>query len=251
MAFSLEGKRTLITGGTSGIGLAIAKRFAEHGANIVISGRREAGTEIASQLGAHFIRADMMVPADVERLVQESAKHLGGLDVVINNAGIPGQFGTIADVDMSNFDAPFAVNVRAAYQILKLVPPHMSSGGSIINTASVLGTMGEPNDAVYGATKAALISLTKSAALSLAPENIRVNAVNPGYFDTEIWDGELPEQCVSLHVPLARVGEGSEAAATYHFLASDDSSYITGSCITVDGGMLAGNSLQTMALLNA
>ncbi|MEH6549149.1 MAG: glucose 1-dehydrogenase [Pseudomonadales bacterium] len=251
MTFSLEGKRTLITGGTSGIGLAIAKRFAEQGANVIISGRRESGTEIAASVGAHFIRADMMVPTDVERLVQESVKHLGGLDVVINNAGIPGEVGTIADLEMSAFDAPFAVNVRAAYQILKLVPPHMSSGGSIINTASISGTMGEPYVAVYGATKAALLSLTKSAALALAPENIRVNAVNPGYFDTEIWEGGMPEDCMKLEVPLARAGKGPEAAAPYHFLASDDAGYITGSCITVDGGMSAGTSLQTTALLNA
>jgi len=249
MAFSVENKRTLITGGTAGIGLAVAQRFAKHGARIVISGRRDNGAEIAAGLDAHFIRADMTVPGDVENLVAQAAAHLGGFDVVVNNAGIAEATGAITETDMADFDAMFTINVRAAYQILKLVPQHMSSGGSIINTASISGTQGEPNMSGYGATKAALISMTKSSALELAARNIRVNAVNPGPIYSEIWSNGPPEDYCKVSVALGRVGEADEAAAAFHFLASDDASYITAATIAVDGGLSAGPSAQARTFI--
>jgi len=251
MAFSVENKRTLVTGGTAGIGLAVAERFVKHGAKVVISGRRENGAEIAAGMGAHFIRADMNVAEDVEKLVAEAAAHLGGFDVVINNAGIAENTGPITDSEMADYDAMFTINVRAAYQILKLVPAHMQAGGSIINTASISGTQGEPNLPAYGATKAALISLTKSAALNLAGREIRVNAVNPGPIYSEIWRNGVPEDYMRIAVPLGRAGQADEAAAPFHFLASDDASYITGTSIGVDGGLSAGMSVKTRELVYA
>ena len=251
VAFSIENKRTLVTGGTAGIGLAIAQRFVRHGAEVVISGRREEGAAIAEAMGAHFIRADMLLPDEVETLVSQAVAHLGGLDVVVNNAGIAESTGHITDSDMTDFDNQFAINVRAAYQILKLVPAHMTVGGSIINTASISGTQGEPNLAAYGATKAALISLTKSSALELAPRNIRVNAVNPGPIYSEIWSNGVPEDVLKVAVPLGRAGEADEAAAPFHFLASDDASYITGSSLFVDGGLSAGRSTRIRDLIVA
>lgn len=242
MAFSVENKRTLVTGGTAGIGLAVAQRFAKHGARVVISGRRDDGPEIAKDMGAHFIRADTTEPGDVEALVTQAVAHLGGLDVVVNNAGIAENTGHITESDLADFDSQFAINVRGAYQILKLVPAHMSAGGSIINTASISGTQGEPNLSAYGATKAALISLTKSSALELAARNIRVNAVNPGPIYSEIWADGVPEEYFKVLVALGRVGEADEAAAPFHFLASDDASFITAATIAVDGGMSAGPS---------
>jgi NAD(P)-dependent dehydrogenase (short-subunit alcohol dehydrogenase family) len=249
MAFSLKGKRTLITGGTAGIGFAIAKRFVEDGADVVISGRRDSGADIASEIGARFVRADMMVDADIEALVEKSVDMLGGLDVVVNNAGIAESNGGVEKSTPEEYDGQMDVNLKGVYRILQLVPRHMPSGGSIINTASISGTWGEPNLAIYGATKAAVISLTKSAALDLARQNIRVNAVNPGYIYSEIWTNGAPDDLSRVLVPMGRVGEADEAAAAYHFLASDDASYVTGSCITVDGGLTVGPSVATMKLM--
>lgn len=249
MAFSLENKRTLVTGGTAGIGLGVARRFADQGARVVLSGRRGEGAEIAQSMGAHFIRADMTIPSEVEALVAQAAVHLGGLDVVVNNAGIAETTGHITDSEMSDYDAMFTVNVRAAYQILKIAPAHMASGGAIINTASISGTQGEPYLAAYGATKAALASLTKSSALELAPRNIRVNGVNPGFIYSEIWTRGAPEQYSKIFVPLGRVGEADEVAAAFQFLASDDASYVTGACLSVDGGLCAGPSAQARSFI--
>jgi NAD(P)-dependent dehydrogenase (short-subunit alcohol dehydrogenase family) len=251
MAFSLQGKKTLITGGTAGIGLAVAKRFVEHGADVVISGRRENGEDIAAEIGVRFVRADMMVEADVASLVEQAAEMLGGFDVVVNNAGIADMTGPIAGTGLEMFDAQFAINVRAATQILSLVPGHMGSGGSIINTASISGTQGEPLLSAYGATKAALISLTKSAALELAGQNIRVNSVNPGPIYSEIWSDGAPDEYCKYTVPLGRVGEADEAAAPFQFLASNEASYVTGTQIAVDGGLCAGKSVRLDELVMA
>jgi NAD(P)-dependent dehydrogenase (short-subunit alcohol dehydrogenase family) len=250
MAFSLKGKRTLVTGGTAGIGLAVAKRFVDNGADVVISGRREAGAEIAARIGARFIRADMMVETDVANLVDQAVEALGGLDVVVNNAGIAESPGPITKTGLEYYDSQFGINVRAAFQILSLVPKHMQAGGSIINTASISGTQGEPGLSAYGATKAALISLTKTSALELAARNIRVNAVNPGPIFSEIWSEGAPVDATKYSVPLGRVGEADEAAAPFHFLASDDASYITGAQIAVDGGLCAGKSIRLGELVN-
>ena len=249
MAFSLKGKRCLITGGTAGIGYAIAKRFVEDGAEVVISGRRDSGQGIASDIGARFVRADMLVDADIVNLVETSAELLGGLDVVVNNAGIAESNGGVQKSTKEQYDSQMGINLDAVYRILQLVPPHMTDGGSIINTASISGTWGEPNLAIYGATKAAVISLTKSAALDLVRQNIRVNAVNPGYIYSEIWSAGAPDQLSKTLVPMGRVGEADEAAAAYHFLASDEASYVTGSCITVDGGLTVGIAPKTMKFM--
>ena len=168
MAFSLKGKRILITGGTAGIGYAVAKRFVDNGADVVISGRRDAGKDIASDIGARFIRPDMMMDDDIVALVEQAVKLLGGLDVVVNNAGIAESNGGVEKSGPEEYDNQMDVNLKGVYRILQLVPRHMCAGGSIINTASISGTWGEPNLAIYGATKAAVISLTKSAALDLA-----------------------------------------------------------------------------------
>ena len=249
MAFSVENKRTLITGGTSGIGYAVAKRFAENGANVIISGRRDTGAEIAIGIGARFVRADMMIDADIEALVNTSVDMLGGLDVVVNNAGIAESNGGIEKSKPAEYEDQTSVNMHAAYRILQLVPRHMPAGGSIINTASISGTWGEPNLAIYGATKAALLSLTTSAALALAARNIRVNAVNPGYIYSEIWSHGAPDDLSRVIVPMGRIGEADEAAAPYHFLASDDASYVTGTSITVDGGLTTGPSVASMKMM--
>jgi len=251
MPFSIARKATLITGGTAGIGLATARHFAEHGAKVVISGRRNNGAEIAKEMGCHFIQADMALATDIEKLFSMATKHLGNLDVLINNAGIGGGSCVISDTDMEAHSALVTINLQAAFHVLKLAGSHMNEGGSIINTASISGLEGEIGSATYSASKAALINLTKTAALELAPIKIRVNAISPGPVKSEIWEGDDPVEWSELVIPLGRIGEPEEVATSFHFLASDAASYITGANIVVDGGYMSGRSKRLEELIDA
>ena len=251
MPFSVAGKTTLITGATAGIGLATARHFSAQGANVVISGRREEGKNIAEELNCHFIQADMGSPTDVENLLTNSFKYFGKLDVVINNAGIGGEVQTVTETDMAVYDQIMNVNLRAAFQVLKLAPNHMNDGGSIINTASISGMEGEIGSSTYSASKAAFINLTKTAALELAPRNIRVNAISPGPIKSEIWGGEDPIEWSKLVIPLGRIGEPEEVATVFQFLASDAARYITGANLPVDGGYMSGRSKRVDELIDS
>ena len=250
MTFSIAGKATLITGGTAGIGLATARHFAANGANVVICGRRDNGDDIAAEIGCHFIRADMSKPEDIENLFARTVEHLGELDVVINNAG-GGKSGLISEIDLDDYDFTVNLNMRSAYHVLKLASHHMKNGGAIINTASVYGMQGVIYESSYAATKAALISLTKSAALEFASRGIRVNAVSPGPIKSEIWAGNDPVERSKIVTSLGRIGEASEVATAFHFLASDAASYITGINLPVDGGFMAGKPARTLDVIRA
>jgi NAD(P)-dependent dehydrogenase (short-subunit alcohol dehydrogenase family) len=250
MPFSIARKATLITGGTAGIGFATAKHFAANGANVIICGRRDNGGDIAAEIGCHFIRADMSNPDDIESLFTKAVEHLGKLDVVINNAG-GGKDGLISDTDMDDHDFTVTLNMRAAYHVLKLAIHNINDGGSIINTASVYGMQGVVGESSYAATKAALISLTKSASLEFASRGIRVNAISPGPIKSEIWEGEDPIELSKIVTSLGRIGEASEVATAFHFLASDAASYITGVNLPVDGGFMSGMTVQTLDLIEA
>lgn len=250
MPFSIAGKATLITGGTAGIGFATAKHFAANGANVVICGRRDNGGDIAAEIGCHFIRADMSNPDDIESLFTKTVEHLGKLDVVINNAG-GGKGGLISETDMDDHDFTVTINMRAAYHVLKLASRYMNDGGSIINTASVYGMLGVAGESTYAATKAALISLTKSASLELASSGIRVNAISPGPIKSEIWEGDDPIEWSKIDTSLGRIGEASEVATVFHFLASNAASYITGINLPVDGGFTSGMTVQITDLIES
>jgi NAD(P)-dependent dehydrogenase (short-subunit alcohol dehydrogenase family) len=250
MPFSIAGKATLITGGTAGIGCATAKHFAANGANVIICGRRDNGGDIAAEIGCHFIRADMSNPDDIESLFTKAVEHLGKLDVVINNAG-GGKDGLISETDMDDHDFTVTLNMRAAYHVLKLASHYINDGGSIINTASVYGMQGVVGESSYAATKAALISLTKSASLEFSSRGIRVNAISPGPIKSEIWEGEDPIELSKIVTSLGRIGEASEVATAFHFLASDAASYITGVNLPVDGGFMSGMTVQTLDLIEA
>jgi 3alpha(or 20beta)-hydroxysteroid dehydrogenase len=240
--FSIEGKVAVITGAASGIGLATARRFAAAGAWVVLADVNEA-SHIAAQIGGDFVRTDVSREEEVEALMQRAAKALGRIDVVINNAGIGTDTKVLVSASASDFERAFQVNTMGVVFGIKHAVPHMINGGSIINTASVAGVQGAVTYGAYSASKAAIINVTQTAALELAPMGIRVNCVCPGTVDTPMAHQEGVEAELALAhkiMPLGRLCEPEEVAALFHFLASDDAAFISGQAICIDGAMTAG-----------
>ena len=250
--FDLSGKNTVIFGGTAGIGLAVAQRFVQAGARVLIAGRR-AGEEIAAGIGASFVAVDVTAEAQVRRALEQAAEGDGrgdGLDVIVNNAGVGVSGRTIAEEPIAELDLRLAVNLKGVYHALKHGPGFMGQGGSIINTASVANFLTLPGYGSYSASKAALVSLTRTAALELAPRGIRVNAVCPGSIKTEML-AQNPREIALVEklAPLGRIGELADIVGIYHFLAAGESAYITGQAMAVDGGLTAGFGQGLMAAL--
>jgi NAD(P)-dependent dehydrogenase (short-subunit alcohol dehydrogenase family) len=244
--FDVKGKSALITGGTAGIGLATAERLRSAGARVAIVGRRAEGAAIAKGLDATFIQADLADEAQLTHCIRQAHEALGALDIVFNNAGIENTGPTIEESNAAEFSRLLAINLTAAYSVLHHASPLISDGGSVINTSSAAGLTQMPGYSQYSASKAAIVSLTKSAALEFAPRRIRVNAICPGSIWSEmLYQGHPEVDVVKTLCPLERIGEAEEVAALVHFLASDDSRYITGAAIPIDGGILAGFSLPT------
>ncbi len=249
---SIEGKRALVVGADSGIGLACARALANAGANLVIAGigvgvgdslaaeiARDAGVEVS------FVAVDVRREDQVAAMVETAVSRLGGLDIAMNNAGIPGAVSPIQDISLEEFDNIFAINVRGAWLCMKHEIPHMlkAGKGSIINLASTASTIGIPLVAPYAATKHAVAGLTKSAALELAQTNVRVNAIAPGPVDTGLLSKMVSRRLElggnATKVPMNRVAQPSEMAGAVIWLASDASSFVTGSIIAIDGGVIA------------
>lgn len=243
----LTGKRALVTGGSRGIGAAIALALAEKGADVALTYDRSAdraadvvrGIEAMGRRGL-AIQADSADPAAVKRSVDEAAAVLGGLDILVNNAAIA-IYGTIADFDVENIDALLAVNVRAPILASQAAIPHLGAGGRIISIGSagaerIVGAAGT----VYFMTKSALQSFTRGLAHELGPRDITVNLVQPGSTDTEMnpADGEYADFQRSLS-PLGRYGEPEDVAAAVAFLASPAARQMTGAILNVDGGQTA------------
>jgi NAD(P)-dependent dehydrogenase (short-subunit alcohol dehydrogenase family) len=240
--FSIKNKVTIITGGTAGIGKAAVERFADAGAKVVFAGRRSDGSRLATKTGSIFVKTDVSIESQVERLVKTAVESYGGLDVLINNAGI-GDDQNIKDITEENFDRVQSVNTKGVLWGMKHAAPHMSSGGSIINCSSAAGKIAFPGYGSYSSSKFAIIGLTQTAALEFAPLGIRVNAVLPGTFDTESPGSDLELAVAKFMHPMGRIGKPEEVAGLYHFLASDESAFITGASIPIDGGILAGIGL--------
>ncbi|AKU95127.1 3-oxoacyl-[acyl-carrier protein] reductase [Labilithrix luteola] len=238
----LENKTVLITGGTTGIGFEAAKLFALEGAKVTVTGSNPATLDHArSALDgiADVIASDAGVSADIEKLAREIQAKYGALDVLFLNAGIT-RYGLITSMDEAALDESFRVNFKGPWLALKHFTPIMRRGGSVVFNTSCTNQQGTPYTSVYAATKAALRSLARTAAAELAESGIRVNALSPGPTDTPIHAksgiGDAVRSVIS-RIPLKRLGTAEEMAKAALFLASDDSSFMTGEEIVVDGGM--------------
>jgi NAD(P)-dependent dehydrogenase (short-subunit alcohol dehydrogenase family) len=235
---NLEGKIALVTGATSGIGKAAAIQLAAQGATVIVHGRdADRGAAVVAEIendggSARFIGADLGEPAEALRLAREA----GDVDILVNNAGFA-WFGPSAKLDGKTLDQLFAANVQAPYLLVSILAPKMVARGDgvIINIASRAGTVGQPNTAAYGATKAALASLARSWAAEYGPAGIRVNAVSPGPVYTNAAEREVFDSLGETTV-LGRAGQPQEVADVIGFLASPRASYVTGTNIAVDGG---------------
>jgi NAD(P)-dependent dehydrogenase (short-subunit alcohol dehydrogenase family) len=237
MMFSLESKVAIITGGSSGIGRAIALRFREAGAQVLVADRR------GSADGFDFVETDVSRERDVAAMLDSARARFGRVDILVNNAGIQPLGVGFDGLTEELLGRTFAVNVSGVAFGIKHAARVLAEGGRVINMASFVGLLGTPGAAAYGTSKAAVIHLTRLGAIELAPRRITVNAISPGTIRTPAVTGiadnpEIP--FIERRTPLGRLGEPEEVAALCHFLASDAAAYITGQNVAIDGGLTAG-----------
>ena len=247
----LQGKTAIITGAGTGIGRAIALAYAREGAQIALVGRRsEPLHDVAKQAGGSplVLSGDVSQQSDIDRVLSAVKDRFGGLNVLVNNAGVL-HIGTAEQISEEQWDQTFNVNVRGLWLLSRAVLPFMraAGGGSIVNIASVLGINGARNRASYAPSKGAVILLTKCMAIDHGVENIRVNAICPSFVETDLTADVLRKapdpaavrrERVSVH-PIGRLGQPDDIAGMAVYLASDESSWVTGAALAVDGGYLA------------
>jgi NAD(P)-dependent dehydrogenase (short-subunit alcohol dehydrogenase family) len=245
----LNGKIAVITGGSSGLGLAIAKRFAAEAASVYITGRRQAELDkAAAEIGrnAVAVQGDVQNISDIDRLVEQIRKERGRIDVLVANSGVVDPQ-LLTEATEANFDRTFGINVRGLFFTVNRSLPLIGKGGSIILVSSIAANKGVPGYGTYTATKAAVRGLSRTWTAELIERGIRVNTLSPGPFDTPIMDsqGDTPEAREAVRaswasaVPMKRLGRPEELAAAALFLASDESSYVAGIDLIVDGGTAA------------
>lgn len=246
----IDGKVAIITGAASGIGKATSILFAQEGAKVVVADIRvELGEETVKMINesggkAIFVNTDVSKAEDVKNMVKTAVGTYGRLDIIFNNAGIEGVSTDTANYPENIFDKVIAVNLKGVWLGIKYAVPELlkNGGGSIINTSSVAGLVGFAGLSAYNATKGGIIQLTKTAALEYAKQNIRVNCIAPGVIETPMVDRVLERQPEAKAAfvqmePVGRFGKPEEVAKAALFLASDDSSFITGAVLVVDGGL--------------
>jgi NAD(P)-dependent dehydrogenase (short-subunit alcohol dehydrogenase family) len=243
----LDDKVVIITGASRGIGEAMARTFAENGAKVVLAARKLEGlAEIARSIGpaAHAVAAHTGKEEDSKRLVDETIKHFGRVDVLVNNAATNPYFGPLLDADMPSWDKTFEVNLKGYFWTTREVARHLrarEAPGAIVNIASTVALEAAPMQGVYAMTKAAIISMTKTFAFELASSRIRVNAIAPGLVDTRFAAAIVKNEAFVSEVvrktPLGRYASPAEIAGAALYLASDSASFVTGHTLVVDGGM--------------
>lgn len=243
MFFSLKNKTAIVTGAQQGVGLAIAKRFVEAGATVMMADINDNAKKRADEIGAEFSNVDVSDEAQVKNLMKQTAQKFGKIDVLVNNAAIIIPEADITDIDSEDAKRIFDVNYFGYFYGIKHVVEHMPDGASIINLASNAGVQAFPGYAAYNSSKGAIILLTRTAALELADRGIRVNSICPASIDTPMLylPGCENELAMANYCwPLGRPCKAEEVAALAHFLACDDCMYITGEDIQIDGGYTAG-----------
>lgn len=244
-----SGKVAIVTGGSSGIGRASAIAFAREKAMVVVASRREdEGQEtvrLIKEAGSDgfFVKTDVAKEADVKAMVEKTIQAYGRLDYAFNNAGIEQLPTPLVEQTEETFDKVMNINVKGVWLSMKYQIPQMlkNGGGAIVNMSSVAGLIGTPTLSIYVASKHAVLGLTKSIALEYAKSGIRVNAVCPGYIQTEMverFDRQMQEQMVQMH-PIGRAGQPEEIAEAVVWLCSDKASFVTGHSLTLDGGYVA------------
>ncbi|OJH39981.1 SDR family NAD(P)-dependent oxidoreductase [Cystobacter ferrugineus] len=246
MSNKLQGKVAVVTGGTSGIGLATAKRFAAEGATVFITGRRQAELDAAVKLigsSATGVRADASKLADLDRLYEVVKQKQAPIDILFANAG-GGEFAPLGSITEKHFDDTFATNVKGVLFTVQKALPLLRDGASVILTGSTAGIQGTPAFSVYSATKAAVRSFARNWILDLKDRRIRVNVISPGPIKTPGLHGLAPNEeaaraffeQTATTIPLGRLGDPDEVARTAVFLGSEDSSFVNGAELFVDGG---------------
>ncbi len=241
--FELKGRKALVTGATGGIGGAIARALHARGAEVALSGtRREALEKLAGELGerVHVVPANLADTAEVEALVPAAEQALGGLDVLVNNAGIT-RDNLFMRMKDEEWDAVIAVNLTSAFRLSRAAVKGMMRRrfGRIVGIGSIVGATGNPGQGNYAAAKAGLVGMTKALAAEVASRGITVNCVAPGFIETPMTDALNDKQRESIlgNVPTGRLGTGEEVAAAVVYLASDEAAYVTGQTLHVNGGM--------------
>jgi NAD(P)-dependent dehydrogenase (short-subunit alcohol dehydrogenase family) len=240
MGTSLQDKVAIVTGASRGIGAAIARLFVEEGAKVVAASRK---IELESTPSLHAVKAHTGKEADCVALVAEAIRVFGKVDLLVNNAGTNPHFGPLLEAPEGAWDKTFEVNLKGYFWMTREVARHLSARGApgaVVNVASVMGLRAAPLQGVYGMTKAAVISMTKTFAVELAAAQIRVNAIAPGLVDTRLASAIVKDESLSQEwlrrTPAGRVGQPEEIAAAALFLASGAASYLTGEVMVVDGG---------------
>ncbi len=241
----LTGKRAIITGAAQGIGKAIAERFAAEGAALLLADIDAGGVQaLADALGQQAIVADVSRRTEVEGIIAKAAELWDGLDILVNNAGIT-HAAELDALEEDDFDRVFATNLKSALWATQAAARIMPPGSAVVNMSSVNAVLAIPNEIPYAISKSAMKQLTNVTALALAPKGIRVNAIGPGSIMTDMLAGIMTDRAAEARIlsrtPMGRCGTPEEVASVALFLASDDSSYLTGQTIYPDGGRLGLN----------